>query len=224
MTDGAWIIIKNWERYAPRTRNKTAVMPWLRIYRKLLDDRDYRRIEPQYRALLVDLWLLAAESEGKVPADTHALCWRLRVDREWLVSGLQAIATVGFITLPASSVNKSHTSRTQVADKLYAEEKGEEGKGIDKPSATWVTPFLEAWISAFGGVAPTPGRVGRALSPLYREHGTPKVLDHFRFYLSQSNGKASVEHFSQTFGKWNPVTAPTKKPDGFDPSAYSVGE
>jgi hypothetical protein len=128
VTDGPWITIKNWQKYAPKPRNKNAVMPWIRVYRRLLEDRDYRKIEPQYRALLVDLWLLAVENDGNVIFDPPSLAWRLRADEEWLTSGLQAIAAIGFIKLPAQLVDDLSTSRSQVVNELYAEVKGSEGK------------------------------------------------------------------------------------------------
>lgn len=214
MSDGPWITIKNWEKYAPKQRNKTAVMPWLRIYRKLLTDYDYRRLAPQYRALLVDLWLLAAEHGGKVKANVPELAFQLHAEREWISDGLEAIAAFGFIALPGPLANKLSASRAQGDDNLYLEGKGTEGNGTegkrrDKPaSVSWLTPFLAEWQSAFGGVQPSAGRFGKSLSALCKTHGQDKVLRHFSFYLRQSNGKASVEHFAQTFGKWDEAAAP----------------
>lgn len=81
-------------------------------------------------------------------------------------------------------------------------------KRLTSPAATWLTPFLDCWVSECGGVSPAPGRMGKALSPLWKAHGTETVVSRLRFYLQQSNGKSSPEHFAQTFGKWEPKDDP----------------
>lgn len=93
----AWITIKNWERHQ---HYKERTPPWIKLHRSLLDDMEYRLIDPQYRALLVDLWLLAAENEGKVKAHVPDIAFRLRADVVWLDGGLHVLADSGFIELP----------------------------------------------------------------------------------------------------------------------------
>ena len=95
-------------------------------------------------------------------------------------------------------------------------------KELTPPTATWLTPFLDCWVSECGGVAPSPGRMGKALSPLCKIHGPTPVVDRLRFYLQQSNGKSSPEHFAQTYGKWTPdgQKPTTGKPDPFPLAEY----
>jgi hypothetical protein len=129
VSDGPWITIKNWHKYAPTRRNKASVMPWIKLYRKLLEDRDYRKIPPEFRALLVDLWLVGSENDGRIRFDPPELAWRLRADESWLMAGLKAIAAIGFIDLGIQVVDELSTTGTQGDDKSYAERRGEERRG-----------------------------------------------------------------------------------------------
>lgn len=187
MADGPCIVIKNWAKWAPKRRNKGATLPWLKLYRRLLEDRDYRRIEPQYRALLVDLWLLAAECDGKIPLFYSELAWRLRVTEDWLASGLEAIALVGLIELREPPAYKLSTDGTQAVDGMSSERRGEERRGSERigedkkqktgsPAATWLTPFLEAWKAQMGAYPTKPALLGRVLKPLAANGDTPRHL------------------------------------------------
>lgn len=53
--------------------------PWIRLHRKLLDNKDFHRLPVASRALAPMLWLLASESvDGVIDADPDNLAFRLR--------------------------------------------------------------------------------------------------------------------------------------------------
>jgi hypothetical protein len=189
--DGPWIVIKNWDKYGPKPRNKHAAMPWIKVYRKLLEDRDYRRIAPEYRSLLVDLWLLAVENDGKVTAILPDLAFRLRAPEDWLTLGIEAIAAIGFIDVPLLSVDKSSTSRSQVVNDTSTERRGEERRGEEKgefkpsPKATGfdLAPFLDAWKEKMGAYPTNPGLLGRLLKPLAGNGNTAPTLARWKNFV-----------------------------------------
>jgi len=87
------IQIARWSDFQHYKRRRP---PWLRLYHRLLDDPDYRRLEPRARCLLIDLWLLASEEEhGKFSVELPDLAWRLRLqDASALLADLGTLHAV----------------------------------------------------------------------------------------------------------------------------------
>lgn len=82
--------IKNWEKYqAVKDRRP----PWIKLHRSILDDLDYAALTPANRCLLMELWVLATEHDGKVTGDTKVLSFRLRRK----VSNLDPLISRGFL-------------------------------------------------------------------------------------------------------------------------------
>jgi len=67
--------IKNWNRFQHFRDRKP---PWVKLYRDLLDDRDWHNLEPKAAKMLVMLWLLASENDGHLPSDED-IAFRLRL-------------------------------------------------------------------------------------------------------------------------------------------------
>jgi len=70
------IKIKNWSRFQ---HFKDRRPPWIKLYRDLLDDKDWHRLDPTAAKMLVSLWLLASENEGELPS-VDDIAFRLRMD------------------------------------------------------------------------------------------------------------------------------------------------
>lgn len=66
--------IKNWSRHQ---HFKDRRPPWIKLYRELLDDHEWHSLDPEASKLLVMLWLLASENEGKLP-EPKTIAFRLR--------------------------------------------------------------------------------------------------------------------------------------------------
>lgn len=97
--------IKNWhdfQHFKPGTRS----MVWVKLYRKLLDDPDWHDLEPAHAKGLVNLWLLASESDGYLP-DIRKISFRLRVSENevkklisslnhWLINDDNSLISSGY--------------------------------------------------------------------------------------------------------------------------------
>lgn len=74
--------------------------PWIRLYRALLDDRQFQRLPLASRALAPMLWLLASEHDGGVfDATIDELSFRLRQSPEEISEGLQPLVNAGFFEI-----------------------------------------------------------------------------------------------------------------------------
>jgi len=73
--------IKNWTKFQ---HFKDRRPPWVKLYRDLLDDREWHQLEPRAAKVLVMLWLIASEDDGNLPS-VGDLSFRLRIsEREVL--------------------------------------------------------------------------------------------------------------------------------------------
>jgi hypothetical protein len=71
--------IKNWHEFQHfKDRNPL----WIKLYRKILDQRDIMTLSAEYFRLLVCLWLLASEDkdkQGRLPS-LEDMAWRLKME------------------------------------------------------------------------------------------------------------------------------------------------
>ena len=70
-----WLTVKNWSEYQ---HYKDRCPPWIKLHTKILNDRDFASLSCASRGLLVQLWILASENDGKVPNDLSEIRFRLR--------------------------------------------------------------------------------------------------------------------------------------------------
>ena len=136
--------IRQWEKFQHYTGKRTAKggpPPWIKHYRSLLDDLEFRALTPAARDLLRDLWLIAAERNGEVPADPERIAWRLRVASNVLAPLLRELLTTGHIEgsdamLAACYQDASNTALQSREEKKREEEKGEARAGARDVTAT----------------------------------------------------------------------------------------
>lgn len=97
------IEINNWTEFQ---HYKDRTPPWIKLYRRLLDDREYRQLSDTAARLLFDLWLLAAESkDGIILLDVEDIAWRLRDASKTIADyekSLKEIEKQGFISLDST--------------------------------------------------------------------------------------------------------------------------
>jgi len=67
--------IKNWTKFQ---HFKDRRPPWVKLYRDILDDLEWHELDPLAAKVLVMLWLIASEDEGRIP-NTKTLAFRLRL-------------------------------------------------------------------------------------------------------------------------------------------------
>jgi hypothetical protein len=56
--------IKNWEKFQHYKNRKP---PWIKLYRDLIDDREWFCLQDASKVLLILLWIIASENDGNLP-------------------------------------------------------------------------------------------------------------------------------------------------------------
>ena len=88
------LVARNWSDFQ---HYKDRSPPWIRLHRKLLDNKDFQRLPDASRALAPMLWLLASESlDGSINADADDISFRLRQPEEWVQRALKPLIDKGF--------------------------------------------------------------------------------------------------------------------------------
>lgn len=70
-------VIKNWEKHQHYKSGRGAP-PWIKLYRDLLNDPEWFSLDPRAAKFLISVWILAAETNGILPA-SNVLAFRLRL-------------------------------------------------------------------------------------------------------------------------------------------------
>lgn len=78
--------IRNWSEFQHYQTGRGAP-PWIKLYRKLLNDKEWFSLPADAAKTLVNLWLLAAETNGQLP-DIETIAFRLRIDSKLLAKHL----------------------------------------------------------------------------------------------------------------------------------------
>lgn len=89
------LAVKGWSEFQHYKHRKP---PWIRLYRKLLDDIEWHRLPVASRALAPMLWLLASETQnGVIDGDSEAIAFRLRYASKDFEEALKPLITGGWI-------------------------------------------------------------------------------------------------------------------------------
>ena len=72
------IRIKNWAKFQ---HFKDRRPPWVKLYRDLLDDREWHKLDGDSAKMLVSMWLIGSENNGELP-ELEELAFRLRLDEK----------------------------------------------------------------------------------------------------------------------------------------------
>lgn len=78
--------IKNWESFQHYKKDR-GKPPWIKLYRALLDDKEWFDLNPEAAKILISLWLIAAEKFGELPA-REVIAFRLRISSKELEKAL----------------------------------------------------------------------------------------------------------------------------------------
>lgn len=70
-----YVWISRWDEFQTYTikRGKPWAPPWIKMYPRLLDDPEFRRLTEANQLLLVKLWMLFARAHGKVVVGTRSV-------------------------------------------------------------------------------------------------------------------------------------------------------
>ena len=114
--------IKNWTRFQHFRDRKP---PWIKLYRDLLDDREWHNLDPKAAKMLVMLWLLASENDGELP-DDETIAFRLRLSvqqvkhdilrlSQWLEQGDISVISKRYQDDPLETETERETEREATA-------------------------------------------------------------------------------------------------------------
>ena len=85
--------VKNWATYQ---HYKDRRPPWIKLHVHLLNDRKFMALALASRGLLMLLWILASEDDGRIPLDEDELRFRLRINTLTL-DALKPLIDGGFL-------------------------------------------------------------------------------------------------------------------------------
>jgi hypothetical protein len=80
--------IRSWEKFQ---HFKDRRPPWIKLYRDVLDDMEWHELDPAASKVLVMLWLIASEDDGKLP-DSKKLAFRLRMSEKDIISAISQLS------------------------------------------------------------------------------------------------------------------------------------
>jgi len=80
--------IKNWENFQHYKTGRGAP-PWIKLYRDLLNDKEWHLLDANAAKFLVSVWILAAEYDGTLP-DIETIAFRLRCDSKVIAKHIKA--------------------------------------------------------------------------------------------------------------------------------------
>ena len=86
------IRVVNWDTFQHYRKRHP---PWIKVYRRVLDDMDYLELDDMAARLLFELWLLASEGDGIV--EMRRLVRYKHCASKALAKPLQTLTTAGFI-------------------------------------------------------------------------------------------------------------------------------
>jgi hypothetical protein len=113
--------IKDWNKYQ---HYKHRDPPWIRLYRGLLNDREWHNLDGDDAKALVMLWLIASEREGSLPP-VQDLAFRLRMTEARCASMLSRLDhwLVQDASTPLAECGQDATPETETETETETEQK-----------------------------------------------------------------------------------------------------
>ena len=81
-----YIEVVNWDRFQHYKKDSP---PWVKVYRDLLGDYEFMALSEGERWTLVGIWLLAAETNNRIPNEPKWLKIRLGLRRSPSIEALE---------------------------------------------------------------------------------------------------------------------------------------
>lgn len=126
--------IPNWADYQ---QYKDRDPSWIKLHKRILNNRAYMELPLEAKGLLPMMWILASESsqprEGIIEIDDDDIAFRLRVKKDVLLKNIAILVSACFIT--------DVRSRTE----LYTEKRREETETYRKETEDNMSDFEELW-------------------------------------------------------------------------------
>ena len=128
-----WLTVKNWAEFQHyNDRNP----PWIKFHRALLDDYEFCSLPDHAKAHLVLIWLLASQSNGRIPDDPEFLHKKLSLNRKL---DLSILIAHGWL-IPEHDASKTlgpEEKRTKATEKRRGRRPMPDGFGISDAVREW---------------------------------------------------------------------------------------
>lgn len=79
--------VKNWAKFQ---HFKDRRPPWVKLYRDILDDIEWHKLDGDSAKMLINIWLIASEYSGQLP-DIATLAFRLRITENQVKKSLSTL-------------------------------------------------------------------------------------------------------------------------------------
>lgn len=173
-----YLQVKNWRAHQ---HYKDRSPPWIKLHRSLLDDYDFSCLQDASKLLLVLIWVLASQSDGRIPDDPKYLQKKLGLGKE---PDTKPLIDGGFL-IPEQDASSTLAERLQVAPRgedIDLVEKKEKGITLQqvhdfKPNGT-----VRAWAE------------GKGYLITWDAH-----LEHFKDYLTQDRNRKRYSDLESAF-------------------------
>jgi len=120
-----YIKIVNWKRWQSYRKDRPDWRPtWIKLHRVLLRNPEWVNLSDAERGQLVCIWLLAADFEGRVPADPHMVASLCYLDEE---PDFQTFQDLGFIEGWVTPANQTEPLANQT-EPVVAQNRIEENR------------------------------------------------------------------------------------------------
>lgn len=140
-----FLSIKNFEKYQ-KTKMKDGNRPWVKLWKSLLSDAEFMKLDPTYRFIYVGLILLADDCGNRICADSTYLRQRLYMTHTEGIHGTY----IGHTQLDLRPLYRSGFLSTTNLSRVLSEKRREEaeesrGEGADAPPPK-VVPMSRASV------------------------------------------------------------------------------
>lgn len=162
--------IKNWAEFQ---HYKTRRPPWIKLYRRILDDYDFMSLSVASKALAPMLWLLASESDdGSIEGDPARIAFRVRIDEKTVKASLSELISKGFLSNASNALDErlqdacletERETETETTTRRAKRSGIPSDFGISESTRSWAksegyAPFIEAHLAYFRDYAESNGK------------------------------------------------------------------
>lgn len=130
-----FLSIKNFEKYQ-KTKLKDGNRPWIKLWKSLLNDAEFMKLDPTYRFLYVGLILLADDCGNRIYADSTYLRQRLYMTHTEGIHGTY----IGHTQLDLRPLYRSGFLETSNLSRVLSEKRERRGEAEGEGDAADAAP------------------------------------------------------------------------------------
>ncbi len=149
------ISVAHWDEFQHyrKGKNKTGTPAWIKLYTRLLDKPEYTRLPDATKAHLIGIWLLAARTENKIPADPKFIAARIGATTS---VRLDLLETAGFIESNPRILGKSYDDPRNILGQIRSDQiRSDQTQSRARRASAGPPPGFTAWWETY------PRKVGK---------------------------------------------------------------